>query len=579
MFKTIKAKIYLLLTLTVIIAVILAGLNIYSMRVTMHLIDKSDQTNLLMQKLTELESGKNEFLLNSNQKIIKKVSDNLAIIKKLLSEHGNTDELLQKLNLGINNYTQLFKAIQKITLLLNQKMHAQREQLSTLITLIDEKLVTHLDEKKTYAWLDGKKIDKKEVTLLNLSHIILELIGRWQLNASFLILYGDKEMYALQNQTIRINLKKKSGQLDHILEQLKDKKLLATGRQINQAIKAQGVLVEAVIKNWQKKNSLSLQLEKVAEQLIMHNNKFLNLTKKQIKDTKTKIRTMVFSGAAMMVLIIILIGIFSIASVTKVLVIIISKLEQASMRAVQASKQLNKAEYSMREGTEQQAEALLETSACVDQITSMANCNAQNADKADGHVKDANQIRTKAGSYLEELTNSMQTISESNTETRKVVKTIDEVAFQTNLLALNASIEAARAGESGSGFAVVASEVRNLAVKTKEAAAVTTVLLQETIANIENAVVMVTELGQIFTLMAQKAARVEALVLEIAAASASQTSGLSQINQAVTAMDQVLQLNISNAENLTISTRDMDTQAKAMGRIIIELMRLAGLKI
>lgn len=81
---------------------------------------------------------------------------------------------------------------------------------------------------------------------------------------------------------------------------------------------------------------------------------------------------------------------------------------------------------------------------------------------------------------INKMTNSMEEITESVTETNEEIEklkgisnnigeilvAINGVAGQTNLLALNAAIEAARAGEAGRGFAVVAEEIRKLAEQT-----------------------------------------------------------------------------------------------------------------
>jgi methyl-accepting chemotaxis protein len=55
-------------------------------------------------------------------------------------------------------------------------------------------------------------------------------------------------------------------------------------------------------------------------------------------------------------------------------------------------------------------------------------------------------------------------------ESSKIIRTIDVISCETNVLVLNAAVEVARAGDAGSLIAVVADEMRNLAMRTADAA-------------------------------------------------------------------------------------------------------------
>jgi len=139
-----------------------------------------------------------------------------------------------------------------------------------------------------------------------------------------------------------------------------------------------------------------------------------------------------------------------------------------------------------------------ETSASLEEISTMTRQNAENATHANGLMRGAKQIFDNASGSMNQLTASMEEISRASEETSKIIKTIDEIAFQTNLLALNAAVEAARAGEAGAGFAVVADEVRNLAIRAAEAARNTASLIDGTTRKVKDGSEVVTETNGIF---------------------------------------------------------------------------------
>jgi len=160
----------------------------------------------------------------------------------------------------------------------------------------------------------------------------------------------------------------------------------------------------------------------------------------------------------------------------------------------------------------------------------MTRTNADNASAANTLMTEAKNIVSQAGVSMEKLTHSMQEISKASEETSKIVKTIDEIAFQTNLLALNAAVEAARAGDAGKGFAVVAEEVRNLAMRSAEAAKNTANLIEEAVKNSENGVAINAEVLKNFEDITEKINKVSQVVAEIAAASEQQDQGTGHIN-------------------------------------------------
>lgn len=240
---------------------------------------------------------------------------------------------------------------------------------------------------------------------------------------------------------------------------------------------------------------------------------------------------------------------------------IVGNIKEATDAINTAAQEISAGNVNLSSRTEQQAASLEETASSMEEITSTVKQNAENSRKANSLAVGASDIASRGGVVVGKVVSTMNEINESATKIVDIISVIDGIAFQTNILALNAAVEAARAGEQGRGFAVVASEVRNLAQRSAAAAKEIKGLIGDSVEKVESGTRLVDEAGRTMEEIVSSIRRVTDIMSEISAASIEQSSGIEQVNLAVSQMDENTQKNAALVEEAAAAAESLEEQA------------------
>ncbi|MGO4326850.1 methyl-accepting chemotaxis protein [Cupriavidus sp. 2TAF22] len=238
---------------------------------------------------------------------------------------------------------------------------------------------------------------------------------------------------------------------------------------------------------------------------------------------------------------------------------------QGASRSIDgATREIASGNTDLSQRTEEQAASLEQTAASMEQLTSTVRQNAANARHANELAVSASGVATEGGRAVRGVVETMQSISQSSGKVAEIVGVIEGIAFQTNILALNAAVEAARAGEQGRGFSVVAAEVRSLAQRSASAAKEIGQLINGSVGQVAHGARQVEDAGRTMDDIVGAVKRVTDIMGEIAAASEEQSSGIEQVNRAVSQMESVTQQNAALVEQAAAAAESLQQQAAGL---------------
>jgi methyl-accepting chemotaxis protein len=252
---------------------------------------------------------------------------------------------------------------------------------------------------------------------------------------------------------------------------------------------------------------------------------------------------------------------------------VLTEIGHAADQVVSGAQQISDSGQVLSQAASEQASTVQEITATMTEIAAQTRQNAQNANQASTIAAESREHGIQGDAEMRKMLEAMTGINEASESISKIIKVIDEIAFQTNILALNAAVEAARAGQHGKGFAVVAEEVRNLAVRSANAAKETTALIEGSMQRVQAGTQIAQQTAASLQQILDGSTRTAQLLAEIAAASNEQATGIAQVNQGINLVADSTGTNTATAEQSASASEELAGQAVTL-RGMVERFRL-----
>lgn len=246
----------------------------------------------------------------------------------------------------------------------------------------------------------------------------------------------------------------------------------------------------------------------------------------------------------------------------------LSDIDSVSAQVEMGAIQISDSGQSLAQGTTQQASAIEELTASIEEVADETRYNAIRADEANQRAVAVGENARLGNGQMEAMISAMNEINDASKGISKIIKVIDDIAFKTNILALNAAVEAARAGHHGKGFAVVAEEVRSLAIRSSQAVKETTQLIEGSLEKVEAGTTIADTTAVSLKEILEEIEKVAKLMGNIAVASNDQALAIAQINRGIEEVSMVVQTNSATAEESAAASEELSGQAQLLKQMV-----------